>query len=350
MPRVVRDETGAGRRALSGRWGRPDHAISSSSLPTTVTDKYLSVFASSLAGKRGIEEEFSGQRYRTRRRSKECFSRKFGIAALAVIAMVGLADRVKATYVRLDFAAPYTEGYQTGPTVEADRLGSLAVSMYAAGPGRSMARGCDWWYAYSKAGDYIDRNWYYYLDERQYQYLDTKLYKLLGGLNYLLGHPCYPRLYERDVLEVMPLPSQIYRGGFSFYGRLEMTNETVWLLDELALLIVNMGKRGYDRPYLHFNAGDYIDKWRYYFLDRGQYHYLDMRQYNLAGGLSYMFGLRYYQYYPLDFRRHQWLMHSGGAMRGIEPGVIPEPSTMGLLAFGALGVLRFGGYKEHRSR
>ncbi len=63
------------------------------------------------------------------------FIRGFGIAGLAVIASLGLADRVNATSVDID-GAP--------------------------------------------AGDYIDREWYHLLDDGQYQYLDRGQYNLLG--------------------------------------------------------------------------------------------------------------------------------------------------------------------------
>lgn len=80
------------------------------------------------------------------------FLRALGIGGLAAIASLGLADSVNATSVDLDGA---------------------------------------------HAGDYIDREWYHLLDEGQYQYLDRGQYNLLGGLSYQLGHPCYPKLFER---------------------------------------------------------------------------------------------------------------------------------------------------------
>ncbi len=75
------------------------------------------------------------------------FLRGLGIGGLAAIASLGLASRVRATYLHLDGArAPtYAECY--------------------------------------KAGDYIDRNWYYLLDEGQYYYLDKGQYNLMGGLS-----------------------------------------------------------------------------------------------------------------------------------------------------------------------
>ena len=54
------------------------------------------------------------------------------------------------------------------------------------------------WSYYSNAGDYIDIGQYYLLDKAQYYYLDKWQYKLLGGANYILGHPCYPLWYHYD--------------------------------------------------------------------------------------------------------------------------------------------------------
>jgi len=70
----------------------------------------------------------------------------------------------------------------------------------------------------------------------------------------------------------------------------------------------------------HFNAGDYIDRKRYYYLDNGRYYYLDKGQYNLLGGLGYMFERPYYQ-------------------KQVELCAIPERSTIVFLGLGALGVL-----------
>ena len=126
------------------------------------------------------------------------FIRGFGIAGLAAIAFLGLADRVNATSVDLDDA---------------------------------------------HAGDYIDREWYYLLDDGQYQYLDRGQYNLLGGLSYLLGHPCYPKLFERDSDQAVGFTNRVNTGWFSFSGEQFPSSEyAVW-----------------NR---HFNAGDYIDRRR----------------------------------------------------------------------------------------
>ena len=74
--------------------------------------------------------------------------------------------------------------------------------------------------------------------------------------------------------------------------------------------------------FLHFNAGDYIERKRYYFLDKGQYRYLEREQYNLLGGLGYSFGRPYYQ-----------IRVEGGIGQVV---ATPEPSTIGFLGLGAL--------------
>ena len=166
------------------------------------------------------------------------FLRGLGIAGLAAVISLGLAGRVRATYLHLDFAPVYAERHN--------------------------------------AGDYIDRGWYYLLDAGQYYYLDRGQYNLMGGLSYQLGHPCYPKLFERDLDQAVGFTNRVNIGWFSLYGgQVPISEYAVWSY--------------------HFNAGDYVDKWRYYFLDRGQYRYLDRGQYNLLGGLGYSFGRSYYQ-------------------------------------------------------
>ena len=161
--------------------------------------------------------------------------RGLGIGGLAAIASLGLASRVNATSFDLDgaHASTYTR-------------------------------------------DYIDREWYHLLGDGQYQYLDRGQYNLLGGLSYLLGHSCYPKLFERDSDQAVGFTNRINTGWFSFDGgQIPISEYAVWSR--------------------HFNAGDYIDRKRYYFLDKGQYYYLERGQYNLLGGLGYSFGRPHYQ-------------------------------------------------------
>ena len=198
------------------------------------------------------------------------FLRGLGIGGLAVIASLGLADRVNATYLHSD-----------------------------------------------SAGDYIDREWYHLLDDGQYQYLDRGQYNLLGELGYLLGHPCYPKLFERDSDQAVGFTNRVNTAWFSVRSGQVPISEYAW---------------GH-----HFNAGDYIDRERYYFLDKGQYRYLDRGQYNLLGGLGYSFGRPYYQ------RQYDWGYYQSGGQCPV-----PEPSTITFLGLGALVVLGSKKYREKR--
>jgi len=204
------------------------------------------------------------------------FIRRFGIGGLSIIASFGLADRVNATYFHLDGARSpaYAERHN--------------------------------------AGDYIDRGWYYLLDDGQYYYLDKGQYNLLGELGYLLGHPCYPKLFERDFDQAVGFTNRVNTGWFSLRGgQVPISEYAVWSY--------------------HSNAGDYIDRVRYHFLDKGRYYYLDREQYNLLGGLGYSFGRPHYQ------RQYDWVYYQWRG--GSEVRAIPEPSTIGFLGLGALGVL-----------
>jgi len=206
------------------------------------------------------------------------FLRGLGIGGLAVIASLGLVDRVDATYFHSDGAPAYAERHN--------------------------------------AGDYLDRGWYYLLDGGQYHYLDRGQYELMGELGYLLGHPCYPKLYERDSDQAVGFTNRVNTGWFSFDGeQVPISEYAVWSY--------------------HSNAGDYIDRGRYYFLDKGQYYYLDEGQYNLLGGLGYSFGRPHYQ------RQYDWGYYQSGGQCPI-----PEPSTIGFLGFGALVVLGSRKYRK----
>jgi hypothetical protein len=190
------------------------------------------------------------------------FLRGLGIVGLAIVVSLGLAGRVNATYLHSD-----------------------------------------------SAGDYLDRGWYYLLDDGQYYYLDRGQYNLLGGWSYQLGHPCYPKLFERELDQAVGFTNRQHTAWFSFGDeQIPISEYAVWSY--------------------HFNAGDYIDRVRYHFLDKGRYYYLDEGQYNLLGGLGYMFERPHYQ------RQYDWVFYQS---RGQSP--IPEPSTIGFLGLGALVVL-----------
>jgi len=194
-----------------------------------------------------------------------------GIGVLGIIASLGLAGRVRATHLHLDSVPTYAERYN--------------------------------------ARDYLDRGWYYLLDDGQYYYLDRGQYNLMGELSYLLGHPCYPKLFERELDQTVGFTNRVNTGWFSVGdGQVPISEYAVWSY--------------------HFNAGDYIDRVRYHFLDKGRYYYLDEVQYNWLGGLGYMFERPHYQ------RQYDWVYY-----QSVGQCPIPEPSTIGFLGLGALGVL-----------
>ena len=195
------------------------------------------------------------------------FWRGFDIAALAAILSLGLAGKVRATYLDSD-----------------------------------------------GAGDYLDRGWYYLLDGGQYYYLERTQYNLLGGLSYRLGHPCYPKLYERESEQAVGFKNRVNTAWFTLHGGQVP-------ISKYAVLSY------------HFNAGDYIDRVRYYFLDMGPYHYLDRGQYNLLGGLGYSFGRPFYQ------TRYDW-----GYYQSVIISATPEPSTILYLVLGVFGILALKRY------
>ena len=124
-----------------------------------------------------------------------------------------------------------------------------------------------------------------------------------------MGHPCYPKLFERELDQAVGFTNRVNTGWFSLYGGQVLISE-------------------YDVWSYHFNAGDYIDRVRYYFLDKRRYYYLDEVQYNWLGELGYSFGRPHYQ------TRYDWSFYQSAGQCPI-----PEPSTIGFLGLGALGVL-----------
>jgi len=178
--------------------------------------------------------------------------------------------------------------------------------------GSFQALDSETWRTYPNAGDYIDKIWYDLLDDGQYRYLDKGQYNLTGGSAYLLGHPCYPKLFERDSEQAVWFTGGANLGWFGSGGGRGV------IID-------------YAAACSPFNAGDYVDRVRWYYLDKGQYYYLDKGQYELLGGLGYLFGRSYYlPQYGWDSR-----LERSGRFHA------PEPSSIGFLGFGALAVLRF---------
>jgi PEP-CTERM motif len=228
------------------------------------------------------------------------------IAALILAAAPGLADRANATYLHSDYPQPPAQTFE-----------------------RNTPQ------LHLNAGDYLDRVWYYLLDKGQYDYLDKTQYNLMGGLSYQLGHPAYPKLFEID-------------GDFAA-GFANGLNAG-WLNSAAARLTLIEFPALYGR----FNAGDYIDQARYYFLDKGQYDYLDRGQYNLIGGLNYLFDQPFTARSLAPQSPGDASRHLATAMTEPFPGPLsftlapaaqsaghpaPEPSTMAFLAVGAFALL-----------
>ena len=152
------------------------------------------------------------------------------------------------------------------------------------------------------------------MDNGQYYYLDRGQYNLLGGLSYRLGHPCYPKLFERDLEQAVGFTNRVNTGWFSLCGgQVPISEYVIW------------GR--------HFNAGDYIDRVRYYYLNKGRYYYLDELQYNLLGGLGYSFGRPYNQ------GRYGW-----GYYQSVGQCATPELSTILYLVLGVFGILALKRY------
>jgi len=217
------------------------------------------------------------------------FLRPLIISGMFIAAFLGLADRVKAAYLPMD------------------NLYGLAYSQSSK-------------VSYPDMGDYIDKTWYYLLDYGQYDYLDNRQYNLMGESGYLLGHPAYPKLFERDSEQTVGFAGRAKMSWFGFGGQQAAIVEYAVLCSR-------------------FNPGDLIDKVRYYYLDKGQYYYLDKEQYTLLGGLGYMFGRSSY------LIQHDWGFRQAG-----RPGTFhsPEPTTIGFLGFGALLIVTSRRYNEGR--
>ena len=209
-------------------------------------------------------EYYSNNKFKAVQTITQHLVRYLGIGVLATLISLGFADKAKATYLLSDFA---------------------------------------------RAGTYIDSQWYYFLDYGQYYYLDKGQYNLIGELGYFLGHPFYPKLYEKDVDQKIGFTNLLNKGWFIFLGEQFPISE-------------------YDtRSSYYFNAEDSIFRQRYYFSDKGQYNYLEKRQYNLLGGLPYSFRSPYYR------------RQSGAGIETSDVVTNPEPSTIVFFGLGALGVI-----------
>lgn len=281
---------------------------------------------------------------------KEFLLRKFIIGGLAALVSIGLAGRVDARYVNLDCAYPtYVKCRDASRFLD---LNAFVDGMYIGGTRQFITGRYGGWYGHLNAGDYIDKWWYSYLDEGQYYYLDRGQYKLLGGLSYLLGHPSYPKLYERRSEQAVGFTNRRGAGWFGACWKFQVVSKPVWLSNEIGASFSNVcieyaGPLPVSRYVVRrscFNPGDYIDKWRYYYLDKGRYRILDEIQYKWLGGMAYLFESpsigNWYTYgspYSYDFHCLPKNFKKENITANISS--IPEPATIGLLGLGGLWVL-----------
>jgi hypothetical protein len=162
---------------------------------------------------------------------------------------------------------------------------------------------------FTSAGTYIDNQWYHILDHGQYHYLDKGQYNLMGELGYLLGHPFYPKLYEKEVEQKLRFTNLINKGWFIFLSEQFPINR-------------------YDVRINHyFNTDDSVFSQFYYFSDKGQYNYLEKRQYNLLSGTAFLFRHPFYR------------TQTGKEIKTLGIITNPEPSTIVFLGLGAIGIV-----------
>jgi hypothetical protein len=146
---------------------------------------------------------------------------------------------------------------------------------------------------YARNASNIDSRGYYFLDYGQYYYLDREQYHLFGELDYFLGFLFYPKLYGKEPGLTAGFTNKVNTARFIF------------LREQVP----------FDRHAL----------WNSYNLNNGAFIY--RRRYYLSGGLDYSLGRAYYQR-QLETR-----------IAAVELNAVPEPSTIGFLCLGALGIV-----------
>ncbi len=274
--------------------------------------------------------------------SREFLLRKFIIGGLAALVLTGLANRAKAGCVNSYYP---TDAKCRDAWRFLDLDGSVN-SLYSGSPRQFISSRHDGhgWFDNLKTGDYIDKGSYYFLDEGQYYYLDKTQYKLLGGANYILGHPCYPKLFERnsELASGFANRRKIYVPWYDNYWDYLTTGNSA-LSGCLRTVCNAMPTDNYVVWHSYFKPGDNIDKWRYQYLDKGRYYHLDVTQYKWLGGMAYLFESTHYgnpAYYASDSHhaiREIMLKKSQTETASIMTGqTIPEPASVMILGLGSL--------------
>lgn len=265
--------------------------------------------------------------------------------ALAILLLALPAIQVDAGIVNLD------RSYSTNVTCrDATRfldLDGLVNSLYSGSPKQFLTGRHNGRYGNRKTGDYLDREWYTYLDEGQYYYLDRTQYKLLGGASYILGHPCYPKLFERSSGHAAGFTNRraIYMPWYDCYWDY-LTADGPGSSCNVCTGYNGMPIDNYVVWHSSLKPGDNIEKLRYRYLDKGRYYILDVAQYKWLGGLAYEFetphcgiGLPHsYDYYYLQNLKKEDITANASS--------VPEPATIGLLGLGTLGLLIFRNKKR----
>jgi hypothetical protein len=255
---------------------------------------------------------------------------------LAVLLLAFLTVRADAGFINLNCAD--TTNTKNRDALRFLDLDGFVNSLYYGSP-KQFTTGRHGRYTHRKTGDYLDREWYQYLDEGQYYYLDRTQYKLLGGASYVLGHPCYPKLYEKS----LGLGCGNRRGGCTYWYDCSWDYLTVG--EPASLGNVCTGYNGipidnYVVWHSCLKPGDNIEKSRYRYLDKWRYYILDNTQYKWLGGLAYKFETFHYQdWYLYD---SQYYYNCQCLLKHLNKESIsttPEPATVAFMGLGALGVL-----------
>ena len=275
-------------------------------MPGTITDDKRArneVLGSNAAGRYENSDRpaFAGERSDVnasapgrKRQYKNHFSNVLTVG-LACSFLIASADRVYAGYI--SFGRSCFNCDNCGRLLESCESGALVEGICQGSARQSITGWHGDWYSHFNTGDYIDEIWYYFLDEGQYYYLDRAQYKLLGGENYILGHPCYPKLFERRSEYAVGFTNSGLTHWFSDFWGLRFISKSVRLSNYAGYPLNSAyiwcgGPLPVSRYVIWnccFNTGDNIDKWKYDYLDRGRYNILDEVQYKWLGGMAYLF-------------------------------------------------------------